>query len=87
MILIITIDPAIFQTSGVDYIDIHGKNVLYTPQWHYEKKREKKTLQMKIIYIRNKKNQTIPLNGIILSIPTTMDITVLIKVLHSNIQY
>ncbi|WP_025725411.1 glycoside hydrolase family 10 protein [Acholeplasma granularum] len=80
----VTMDPALYLSNHIEYIDTSNKIVLYTPRWHYEKtnRLEDATEYVAIINtkglytiteINNLGNQEIPLNGIIISVPNNME--------------
>lgn len=78
----VIVDPVSFSDSGIVYQDITNKAVVYTPDWPFLKTNRniddveyvvKKNLSGKyVIETKNTNENEIPLNGFILSIPTTM---------------
>lgn len=78
----VVIDPISFNKSGMEYEDITNKAVVYTPDWPFLKTNRntddveyvvsKNTSGKYVIEVKNNNDNEIPLNGFILSVPTTM---------------
>ncbi len=78
----VIIDPVTFGSAGMEYVDITNKAVLYTPDWPFLKTNrntsdveyvvKKNSSGKYVIELKNSNDNEIPLNGFILSIPTTM---------------
>ncbi|MGI6360553.1 MAG: glycoside hydrolase family 10 protein [Acholeplasmatales bacterium] len=81
----VVVDPVSFDANGIEYANITDKAVLYTPDWPFLKtNREandieyvvrKNSSEKYVIEVKNSNANDIPLDGFILSIPTTITVS------------
>ena len=80
----VMIDPVVYESQNVTFLDVQGKIVLYSPSWHYEKTNRTESVDEYVATIHasgkyeithkfTTSQQHIPLNGVVLSVPSELN--------------